>query len=243
MPKGEAYYVTDRSFELLRKFLHLTDSEIQKIPENGSVLEVGSGVYRNFASGLSMERPDLKIFSVDPTLAISKEEFVSVVRRNDEGKIRSIYYTNKLVDKNAEYLMTGIVENNQKILKERLGEGQVNDVASLAPNLPFKNETFDLIVDSFGPGFYLHSNGRQEFEKYLLSIFNLLRPGGEARIFPVLNTVDIPFSTQEELKNKSRAYYQNILNKLDLEIEVSFEEIEPEENSLNSNLLMILRKK
>jgi len=241
--KNESYYVTDRSFELLRKFLHLTDSEIQKIPENGSVLEIGSGVYRNFASGMSVVRPDLKIFSVDPTLALTKDDFISVVDRNTVGKMKSIYYTNKLVDKNADYLMTGTVENNQKVLNERLGEGHINAVASLAPNLPFKNETFDLIVDSFGPGFYLHSKGRQEFEKYLVSIFDLLKQGGEARIYPVLNTIDIPFSTQEELKNKSRAYYQTILNKLDLEIEVSFEEIQPEENSLNLNLLMILRKK
>jgi SAM-dependent methyltransferase len=238
--KESSFYVTDRGFEQLSNYLNLTSEEIDRIPEDGKVLEIGSGVYRNFASELSSIRPDLKVISLDPTLGIKKDDFLSVVKRDSQGKIESIYYTNKIINKDEDYFLNGKAENTQKVREERIKhEGLA--VAALAPNLPFKNESFDLIVDTFGPGLYLHDLGEIEFNKYLKSVFELLKPGGEARIFPVIKS-NLRSQDLDELRKISQSYYKETIEKLGLNCVLTFKEIPGTSNEVVPEILMIMKK-
>ncbi len=240
--KETSFYVTNRSFEQLSPYLDLSDAFIQNLPEKARVLEVGSGVFRNFAAGLSAKRPDLQVISLDPTLAISKKDFLSVVERDQKGDIQSIYYTNKIIDNNKDYYFAGKDEDPQKVREERLKGSDGLAVAAFAPNLPFKDGAFDLIVDTFGPGLYLHEEGEKEFKKYLTNVFNILKVGGEVRIFPVIKS-NLRYRNLEELRNKSQKYYLDIIEALGLSCEVSFKEIPQSQGSETKEILMIIKKK
>jgi SAM-dependent methyltransferase len=238
--KESSFYVTDRSFEQISGYLDLTSEEIMKIPQEGRVLEIGSGVYRNFASGLSAVRPDLKVVSLDPTLGIKKDDFLSVVKRDSQGKIESVYYTNKIISKDKDYFLTGKAENTEKVREERVKSEDLA-VAALAPNLPFKNDSFDLIVDTFGPGLYLHDLGEKEFKQYLKSVFDILKPEGVARIFPVIKST-LRSQDLDELRKISQNYYKETIEKLGLNCVLTFKEIPGTSNERIPEILMIIKK-
>lgn len=240
MENETSFYVTNRPYEQLATYLDLTTDNLEKIPENGKVLEVGSGATRRFAEGLSLVRPDLKIISLDPTLGIKNDDFVNVVRRDSSGKIESVYYTNEIIKKVRDPYMSGKMEDSKKIHKERV-QGEDLAVAALAPNLPFKKESFDLIVDTFGPGLYLHEKSPKQFEDYLLTIFDVLKPGGEARIFPVIKTT-IRTLNLSLLREASQNYYTETIDRLGLNCVLTFKEIPGTSNEGTNEILMIMRK-
>lgn len=235
-----SFYVTDRSFELISQLLDLSAEKIDSLPQNGRVLEVGSGIHRKFAEGISKLRPDLKIVSVDPTLGITKNDFSSIVERDDEGNIKSVHYTNQIImGKNDDRYSQGILEDTHAVRKERLKKSSGEVVASLAPKLPFKDKSFDLIVDTFGPGIYLQNQGESGLKEYLIRVCDLLTTGGEALIFPVLKISSR--EVNEKLREESKIYFEELIKNLNLNVDLEFREIKLTPDSFE--YLLIIKKR
>lgn len=213
------YFVTNRDFEKISFLLKITPKFIEELPIEAKVLEIGSGVTQNFARGLSEKRKDLKIVSLDPTISLNSSDFTPRVIRGENNELKSIYYTNNPQDVNGDYYLMGKYEPINKLHEERISEAQKSGfvVSALAPELPFKENTFDLIIDSFGPILYLPELGHEKMASYLTRIYDVLKPGGEFRAYPV--KID---------------YLKKILNDLNLKFDIEINSID--EKNLNPRI-------
>jgi len=160
----------------------IKESEIDKFPKEGMVLNIGSGLYQKFEEELMERRDDLKVVSVDPSLGINKQD----LEKRD-------WYIEKLGNSIAQYKekeqpkmkwgkdMT--IKNPKEFQDERLKkikEADSNSVAVLAPQLPFKSGSFDVIIDCVASMRYLED--KEDRKENLISICDLLKPGGTAYI-------------------------------------------------------------
>lgn len=180
--------VTDRGLEQVLEDMGIEESEIDKFPKEGMVLNIGSGLYQKFEEELKKKRGDLKIVSVDPSLGIEKQ----ILEKGD-------WYIEKLGSSIAQYKdkeqpkmkwgkdMT--IKNPEEFQDERLKKlknAGSNSVAALAPQLPFRSGSFDIIIDCVASMRYL---GDEKSRKdNLISICDLLKPGGSAYITSLKKT-------------------------------------------------------
>ena len=67
------FFVTNRTFEQICHLVQLTEQDITDLPKNAVILEIGSGVFQNFARQMSEIRPDVQVLSIDPSLAIGTQ--------------------------------------------------------------------------------------------------------------------------------------------------------------------------
>jgi len=174
--------VTDRDLEQVLEDMGIEASEIDKFPKEGVVLNIGSGLYQKFEEELKKKRDDLKIISVDPSLGVEKKDL-------EKGD----WYIEKLGNSIAQYKRQSepkmkwgkdmTIKNPEKFQDERyrkLKSAGSNSVAALAPQLPFKSGSFDVIIDCVASMRYL--NDEMIRKENLISICDLLKPGGSAYI-------------------------------------------------------------
>lgn len=252
MEKEVSFFVTNRDYETIASRLNLTPEYIENIPKNSKVLEIGSGLNQSFARGLSKLRPDLKIVSLDPSLAINPKEFKTRVIRNEDGDLESVYYTNSSKDYSGEYYSFGRLEDSKKVQQERIENAMKTglSLAGKAPELPFRENTFDLIVDSFGPILYLQGKKQDQLISYFRRIYNILKVGGEFRAYPATivdeNILNITDADDKTLNLSSIEYFKKLLKKSELNFEKEFiDNLNNHNTSKNksSDVLIILKKK
>lgn len=243
------FYVTNRSFEQVCRLVNLSQQDILELPKNSSILEIGSGVFQKFARGMKDIRPDVTVFSLDPSLAIDTKNhsnFDTKSIKGENGDISTAIYINKGVFSSSIFSSQTRIEelrNLQELrIKEALKTGNV--FAALAPNLPIKESSLDLIIDVYGPGYYIQVNQENEVERYFREIYRVLKHGGVIRIYPAVSTdLNLKRSSLDEdfSKEFSKIFYQKIFQKNNLNFEISFKEISDAESQENSNV-MILKK-
>ncbi|MFH0891670.1 MAG: methyltransferase domain-containing protein [Candidatus Falkowbacteria bacterium] len=176
------FSVTDRGLEQVLEDMGIKESEIDNFPKEGTVLNIGSGLYQKFEEELRNKRSDLKIVSLDPTLGIDPEDFA-----------KGDWYIEKLGNSIAQYKLKDrpklrwgkdmTVSGPEEFQRERLkkiSQESSGCVVALAPQLPFKSESFDVIIDCVASMRYL--NNEKDRKDNLISICDLLKPGGSAYI-------------------------------------------------------------
>jgi len=146
----------------------LTHEMIDDIPQNGKILFVGSGLYRALEKEILHHRVDLLIVSVDPTLGLidteSCEESPYTI-----NVVANWSYTPKS-QKHYEYKTPdGEVIDMQRERLKRVIEIP-GAVAALAPDLPFADGVFDMVIDVKGPALYLPTKLLQQYRDELYRI-------------------------------------------------------------------------
>ena len=167
------FYVTETLFKKILSLSGLIKEAVLALPENAVVVEVGSGKNQEFEQGLRKLRPDIKVVSIDPTLSFNPERKDVFAKEKPDA----VFYHQL---KKGETLPLSIPEY-RRIQTQRIKDKQEGAVAALAPYLPLKADSVDLIVDRFGPFLYLDENYLKD---YIRTIASVLKPGAEARICP-----------------------------------------------------------
>jgi len=178
----DRFRITDRSFNKIINIVGLKESEIMSLPDSAVILEVGSGTNQAFARAVKELRPDILCVSLDPTLAIKPEDYVTTVSDWKDRIPTAIYYDNYSANTPSEQ------DYSEKIRQLRITEANKtgNVVAGLAPNLPIRDNSVDLIIDSWAAGYYLDKN-TDNFIDYIHNISRVLKPAGKARVYPVFD--------------------------------------------------------
>lgn len=145
--------VTDRGLSEYQRLAHFDAS---LIPENGRVLNIGSGSQQKFEKELRQARPDVEIFSVDPSLALREY----VIQEEDRSFKRA-------------------TPERSKLRIESLGNKEGTAVA-LGQQLPIPSSSIDLVLDVHGPAQY--AKDWDIYKTYLKEVVRVLRPGGEFHI-------------------------------------------------------------
>lgn len=163
LPEAE-YTVSHTAYKDIVEECHL-ETTLESLNPKAIILEMGSGLHQEFAKGIKNEYPSVEVISVDPTLAILK---------NDESwkvsESGSFVTFNKV--KGAP-----VREIQEKRLKNI--EGEMAIATDAKANLPIKDECIDVLIDNKGPGLYLQGD---ELKSYLKEVYRVLKPGGRAHI-------------------------------------------------------------
>jgi SAM-dependent methyltransferase len=164
------FKVTNRDLDSYERNCHFKREEIL---DNSVVVDVGSGWNQELSEDLEKLNKGIKTISLDASLAIPPKGIEGV-----------------------EYVKGGIVpkEVSEKAQETRLSEVREDSVAAVMPDIPLKDDVADLVVDCFGPGMYLND---EKFIEYIKEIKRVLKPDGEAHMFPVSYS-------QDDYKNLAR---------------------------------------
>jgi len=178
--KENMFRITDRSFSKILETLRLNEYDILKLEPNSVILEVGSGTNQAFARAIKELRPDILCVSLDPTLAIKPEDYVTTVSDWKGTLPSAIYYDNFSENTPQEQVYSSRIRDVRIEEANKTG----NTIAALTPDLPFRENSIDLIVDSWAAGYYLDKNSNK-FVHYIEDISRVLKNEGNARLFPV----------------------------------------------------------
>jgi hypothetical protein len=257
------FYVTNRDFEEVLWMSGLSKNDILNLPEKSNVLEVGGGVDQNFSAGIKSLRPDIQAITIDPTLIIGSNlsnEYDIYFGRNSENRNKFSYvqYLRKLKwyelrklkpEKKSQKVVETKIFNQQRIQKaHEAGES----IVSLAPEIPLKENSLNLLIDVYGPGIYLQTGNNSKLFTYFEEIYRVLKPGGEARVFPAVdirseinllpNQIDEIRDAEIEINlENTKDFYLNIFKEKNLDFQVDFIKIK-DPNSSEQALILVLRK-
>ena len=186
------FNVTDRPFtdspealfnnyESISNIFQLDEAWIGLLPKNAMLLIVGGGINRLTERELLTERPDLRIATVDPTLGIGFEDQEDPwkIFRYMDGEYLTYSTNNNITADDRE---NSIVSDSQTFQQNRINSltELPGSVAALAPNLPFRDDTFDIVIEAFGPTRYLENT--EDVNKHLTQLCDMLRKGGIAYV-------------------------------------------------------------
>ena len=258
------FYVTNRDFEEILWMSGLEKNDILNLPEKANVLEVGGGVDQNFAAGIKSLRPDIQAITIDPTLIIGSNnnneyDIYFGINNGNRNKISYVQYLRKIKwyeikklkpDKNSQK-----VEDTKKFSEQRIQKSHEagESIVSLAPEIPLKENSLNLLIDVYGPGIYLQTGNNSKLFTYLEEIYRVLKPGAEARIFPAVDIrseINSLPNQLEELSDaeiqinleKTKEFYSSICIKQNLDFLIDFIKIK-DHNSSDQALILVLRKK
>lgn len=168
------FKVTDRP---LGDYERIFSFRAEDLKPNSKVLDVGSGLRQTFAKELQQKRPDIQVVSFDPTLFLKKYDLDT-----EEG-------TRKASEE----------EKKQKLRrKEKFGE-VIASIFPETPHLPFKDESFDYVIDNHGPFMYFEDHF-SELKDYINELLRILKPQGQAFIYPLDLIADILKGLNDEEK-------------------------------------------
>jgi len=170
-----------RSLEEYQKFFCLRDMDLNK-----NILSVADGP-ASFNS--EMKNFNEKIVSYDPIYAFSVNEIQNRIDETvelikSETKENALNFIWKEY-KNPEELFTKRI-NAMGLFLNDLDDGKMEKryIAGELPNLPFRDDEFDLILCSH---FLFLYTEHFSLSNHIQSIKEMMRVGKEARIFPVLD--------------------------------------------------------
>jgi len=206
------FRVTNREFEQSLEAVDLNKRHIMNLPIDAKIAEIGSGLDQEFANGVKSIRPDVKVISLDPTLGLENKDFYTTTEESPDHGIRSVQYKYNDPEINKSSYADSL-EKQQETKRKRLESAHETGgvVAGLAPEIPFADESLDLLVDSWGPGLYLdrYEEG-SELEIYLNNISRSLKNGGEAHIYPI-DFYDEVLESNKIKNEKAEKEYEKIL--------------------------------
>ncbi len=145
--------VTDRGLSEYQQLAHFS---VSFIPENGRVLNIGSGSQQRFEKELKEARSDVEILSVDPSLALREY----VIQEEDKSFKKA-------------------TPERSKLRIESLGNKK-GTVAALGQQLPIPSSSIDLALDVHGPAQY--AQDWDIYKAYLEEVVRVLKPGGKFHI-------------------------------------------------------------
>lgn len=163
--KGYNIPTPDRLVKDILKHLNLNPKDNQKFQEffnHKTILDIGSGTARVERYLRDRKDIDTRVISLDPKY---DPESIESYDKNDKKEIK------KLMDLNKQ-------------LRLNLVRGGIED-------LPFKNESFDIAISHlFFPAYVVwprdtNEINRKRVEQGVGEILRVLKPGGEARLYPV----------------------------------------------------------
>ncbi|RED65607.1 class I SAM-dependent methyltransferase [Cohnella lupini] len=177
---------TCRSYEEYRLMFGLTETDLERM---GPVLDVAGGASSFTAHLNAMGFPAV---AVDPFYAGETEEVIAMARKEIEVSSAKLAAMSDIYDWSF-YGSPG----NHRAMRERSLELFAEDFrktearkryysASL-PSLPFENDAFGLILCSHFLFLYADSFDREFHQAAIKELFRVLRPGGELRIYPLIN--------------------------------------------------------
>jgi len=187
------FRVTSRNGPEILSQCQLEQQDIQNLLPNSTILEVGSGLNQELAKHLKTIRPDITTVSLDPTLGITVYQQRFFIETSADGK--------QLEYKLSQGLTPEQKDQTTAVQNQRIKTAEENSIAALAQSLPFKDNAFDLIIDSFGPGTWF-CNKPETTQRYVSELCRVLKPNGLAIIFPVDNWKEYVFSENDEQRNQ-----------------------------------------
>lgn len=140
--------------------------------------------YEQILSELNLTEGDIKDkFILD--LGSGGAGFAEGVKQNEE-------LLSRVVSVDPNYNLATLSVENANLMNEavkNITEQKLDAVAGLAENLPFKNETFDLVISNHAVPWHFAEN-TEKISKSIKEIMRVLKPGGEARLYPVETQTD-----------------------------------------------------
>lgn len=195
----------------ISEIFHLKKRWVNSLPPNAVLLNIGSGVRRLFEKEIKQRRKDIKIVSIDPTLAIKFKDDTNGWYIEEYGQGDNLVY--KTIDKEKTD-STGyrIPEDLVTYQKDRVAKAAKipGAIAGLAPELPIRDNSIDIFFDSFGPVYYLKDP--QKSQEYLVTLGNVLKPNGVGYI-TYIGEAELAF-----LKSRPNLRV-DILEPLDIEVD------------------------
>jgi len=161
------FRVTERS---LNSYKETFSFDPESIPGNGMVLDIGSGVNQRFAKELETTRPDVKVVSLDPSLGIPA----------GDKEFQRLGVTYQFTDTGG----TSITPNEEQ-RRSRLENKYGLAVAGLAPELPFKDGSFDMVFDNHAAFMYFSEDEKNSHIRYVKEMLRVLKSNGVAEIYPL----------------------------------------------------------
>ena len=171
------YVVSHSEFKYILMDCDLTEQDILDLPQNATVVDVGSGLHQEFARGMKELRPDIRVISVDPTLAFDPLDPNIGVKESGSWVT---YYVNNVATPIIDRVTFRAIQSERLKMAQQLGMDNIK--TDPAPSLPGEDASVDLLVDSKGPALYLKGD---EFKQYIFSIAQKLKNGGTARLIPL----------------------------------------------------------
>lgn len=197
--EGSKFILTHRTLEDYEYFFQF---DAVGMPPNARVLDIGSGVNQEVASGMRRIRPDIQVVSIDPSIILPTDD-----KSLDELGI--VYRVAK--------------NNNEEERKKRLKTKDRNLVAALAPNLPIKTNSCDYIFDSHGA--YLYFSDDQVKKAYLRELMRIGGPHALIGIYPLKEIAEdwlrmfvegkVPFDkVKDEVRKRTKIETEDLLKDL-----------------------------
>ena len=162
------FRVTNRHLPEYQKYAHI---DIQPLPSNATVIDIGSGVNQELSQDIRKLRPDITVINIDASLAlpITNEPYDPLIA----GSEHLSYFT----------LNGGEIMTKEDRLNRRQNH-QPNTLAAVLPDIPLTKNSADLIIDLFGPALYLE---KDKISEYFKNIHKTLKTNGEAHLYPIDN--------------------------------------------------------
>lgn len=192
------FHVTRRVLEDYEYFFQFKASDMSS---NSRVLDLGSGINQEFASGLRKVRPDIHVISIDPTFILPPDE-VSLEKMG-------IAYTLAMLDDSEEE------RSKRHTAKDK------NLIAAVAPSLPIRSKSFNYVFDSHGP--YLYFKDDQLKVDYIMELVRIGAQNATIGIYPLEEVAeeslrmfvagDNNYSEEDELCRRSRVRSEVILKR------------------------------
>ncbi len=174
------FFVTDRNLKTVENFGKVLTPDCQEWPQRASVLVVGRGYLGQLEGDLLALRPDLQTMALDPTLYFDPE--VHRIKKKLPWQ-SGVYYVLKVSasdqgDQNS-YLTADQAQDQHRA---RLEEHASRDkVAALAPDLPFRSHSLDVVIEKAGPSYFLKDKRAQE--NYCRQLLRVTKLGGVIYLF------------------------------------------------------------
>lgn len=164
---------------------------LDNLPKNALILDIGSGYNQELARWLNERRPDIRTFSIDPTLYFrNPEKYTKAGIRYD-------------IQKPGENIRSATLED----IEERIKNVTPLSLVAIAPDLPFRDNSFDAIFDNHSAFMYLTTpENKIEYIKQLLRVTKV---DGVIYIYP-LDSYD---SLEPDSIPKSKKEFEEILKR------------------------------
>lgn len=184
--EGE-FAITDRTLQEYADEFNLPKKERDRIPKGAVILNIGSGSFRTFESELHIERPDLKLVSIDPSLGKVSIDFegnpdtqgINLINLTDRGFLIYAPDENLLDKDNQPRFKPGEVYSGKMAVeldrtRKKLATRTEGAIAGTAATLPLKDESIDLAFDFWGPIRYLRDY--EDKQNYLSELKRIMKP-------------------------------------------------------------------
>lgn len=202
--EAKSFTVTSRAYERVLESCHLEQQDILSLPKNAVVVEIGSGMFQEFENGIKEKRPDVIVYSFDPTLSFDSARKDIAASEGSAGG-DNVTYT---ILKNPSERDIRTYRRIQTKRKEQVSAGARSESV---PPIHLKSQMVDLLVDSYGASLYLP---REQFITYVKEIRRVLKPQGQARLFPIGCAPNHLKLDQDKYWEESKGFLKSIFDEM-----------------------------